>query len=1101
MTPGRAFSYLKLSVTLTLLLISTGTSLLFLNSNAFKDSETRLEDFRAAFIAKLNLSASILNRMESVYSPDMTDEWVLYTARKLGDTYQELHVGFYFFDKKGRQYWSCADLPFILLSENTLPNSGLLHVGSSYWYVTKKSNSKGVFGAAILLKHEYPDELGNEVFIPKDFEIGRKFDVLNSPSPEVYNLYESNGSYLFSIDTNGNSNYTYRPISPAAYAFLAISFVLFLLFLTFLAEVPQVESHYKFYLVFIAFLLFMLRYFGVVLSAFRNENLIMYYKAEGSPEAFFIPSLSGFFANTLIFLFFVHLICRPYYKEDKPGAGLTGVRHIITTAGFTFLTYLCFVLFVFSIRYITSHTSTFLDFSNLLKIHTADILMFVIFTSYLLSFIITGLTTSVLLSGSKYGWLFIPSTGILFLVLCILLPGIPAEFCLAVLVAAVVLAAMYFSYRFLRKYVVYNGIFVCLVLSVSFAYFMIDAQKERDTHIIRSYASSFAEELCEDSYSGEKQLRARSLELYNQLEAGKYIDNVSVAIYVNNKLKDYKGRFSFFNEFDSYGRSADKVGFQTYRDHVLYFQTDRQNRNWVLSIPKPGFSNYLQYSTAILVILLILFCSMFFERYYGVMNILREWGLLRIKIQLGLLFVFLLVSVYTIIVVISYIGSSEKELLHQAIQNNSDKIMLSMPPANQSIDWKDTSEVKQLETEVVKMSGILDQQLNIYNYKGELKIQAGGPVDRNRLLPPDILQMYSYGTPATGLIRSGDAIKDYSMYHKYGNDSGAYYLESRVIPGYHGLRFEENESLNNLVNRVTTGIALLLITLICIADRFLRPINSIYRDILQAQLNPEFTKMSYNISDELGMMADQYNRLLDYIDMNTKVLAQAERDTAWREMAKQVAHEIKNPLTPMKLNVQYLHKAWVDKLPNFDERLAKFKENMLDQIDTLSRIAAEFAHFAKLTTPMPEKIEIQTFIQRVIDFNKISDDDVNIEFYSKLEDNNSFVMADSDHLLRVLNNLIKNAVEAIPKNKLGRVEVSLYEKPAGLIIEVTDNGNGIPDKIREKIFDPNFTTKSSGTGLGLAICKSLVESMNGQITFLSKIGQGSSFFLTLPKIK
>jgi hypothetical protein len=336
MTSGRVFSYLKLSVTLTLLLVFAGTSLLFLNSDVLKDNQTRLEDFKSAFTTKLNLSGFILNRIESLYQSDMPDDRVLYTARKLGDTYSELHIAFYFLNKNGKKYWSSSELPSALLSQKSNRSNGIKQIGINYWYIFDVVSPKGIFGAAILLKREYPDKLGNEVFIPEDLEIGRQFDVLSSPCPGSYNLYDTKGKYLFSVDLNGNSNYTYRPVSALGYAILATAFLLFLLFLTFLAEIPFIEKYYTLYLLIVAVLLLLMRYFGIVLSAFRSENLIMYYKVQGSPEAFFIPSLSAFFANSLIFLFFIHLISRPFYRDNPLRSEFTGIRQKLA-AGFFIL--------------------------------------------------------------------------------------------------------------------------------------------------------------------------------------------------------------------------------------------------------------------------------------------------------------------------------------------------------------------------------------------------------------------------------------------------------------------------------------------------------------------------------------------------------------------------------------------------------------------------------------------------------------------------------------------------------------------------------------------------------------------------------------------
>jgi len=213
-------------------------------------------------------------------------------------------------------------------------------------------------------------------------------------------------------------------------------------------------------------------------------------------------------------------------------------------------------------------------------------------------------------------------------------------------------------------------------------------------------------------------------------------------------------------------------------------------------------------------------------------------------------------------------------------------------------------------------------------------------------------------------------------------------------------------------------------------------------------------------------------------------------------MARQIAHEIKNPLTPMKLSIQYLERAFNDHASDFDEKLKKVSATLIDQIDNLSNIASEFSNFAKMPIAKRKKIDVvEVLMQCVSLFDKANDLDFkvnknNIEKY--------WIYADPEQMNSVFNNLLKNAIQSIPSKRKGEIHVDVKEEDKNVVIVVTDNGQGIDEEIQEKLFSPNFTTKTSGMGLGLAIVKNIVVNSNGKIWFETKIDEGSSFFVEFP---
>jgi nitrogen fixation/metabolism regulation signal transduction histidine kinase len=232
------------------------------------------------------------------------------------------------------------------------------------------------------------------------------------------------------------------------------------------------------------------------------------------------------------------------------------------------------------------------------------------------------------------------------------------------------------------------------------------------------------------------------------------------------------------------------------------------------------------------------------------------------------------------------------------------------------------------------------------------------------------------------------------------------------------------------------------------------------------------------------------------LEESAQKLARSERESAWREMAKQVAHEIKNPLTPLKLGVQLLDKSWREKDPNFDKKFEKFSKSFIEQIESLSLIASEFSNFAKMPDTPFENVNLTRLIEKTIDLFDQSED---LEIvYTLNADKDVIVRGGKDHLLRIFNNLVKNAIEAIPEYRKGIIEIKLEASGKNALIEITDNGKGIPEKLQDSIFNHNFTTKSSGTGLGLAFVKQAIENMYGSIKFETEPNKGTTFYIVLP---
>ncbi|MDD2413312.1 MAG: ATP-binding protein, partial [Bacteroidales bacterium] len=317
--------------------------------------------------------------------------------------------------------------------------------------------------------------------------------------------------------------------------------------------------------------------------------------------------------------------------------------------------------------------------------------------------------------------------------------------------------------------------------------------------------------------------------------------------------------------------------------------------------------------------------------------------------------------------------------------------------------------------------------------------------------------------------------------------------------------FAKQEDLNSEISSFLIAFlsVYVLLTLIAIAitiffaQYITRPLSLMREKIRNIKLRGRNEKIFWKSKDEIGLLIEEYNRMVEELDRSAELLASSERDYAWREMAQQVAHEIKNPLTPMKLSIQYLQRAWDNKEPDWDERLKRFSQTLVEQIDALSNIATAFSDFAKMPKGDSGMEHLDDNIKSVISLFEETNTNIDFIFDESIE---YHINADKTQLIRVLNNLIKNATQAVRDVENGKIIVRLSEQENHFLLEVNDNGIGISDDLKHKIFSPNFTTKTGGMGLGLAMVKNIVDTMNSEIWFESTEGEGTSFFIRFQKL-
>jgi nitrogen fixation/metabolism regulation signal transduction histidine kinase len=339
----------------------------------------------------------------------------------------------------------------------------------------------------------------------------------------------------------------------------------------------------------------------------------------------------------------------------------------------------------------------------------------------------------------------------------------------------------------------------------------------------------------------------------------------------------------------------------------------------------------------------------------------------------------------------------------------------------------------------------------------------------------------------------------FSIYAPVRDDKGVMYAYLNIP--YFASQPELNQEISNfLVTIIILNAFIFLIAgliALFIANRITRSFSFISEKMQEVNLGKMNEQIVWNRDDEIGELVKEYNKMVAKLGESAIALAKSEREGAWREMARQVAHEIKNPLTPMKLSIQYLQKAINNNQPNVKELSSNVANTLVEQIDHLSKIAADFSQFANIGNTYIELFDLHDVIGSLKELYR---PDHNIEFKWKPVNEKVIVEADKTQMNRLFTNLFANAVEACNGNKICKIEVTEEQENGSILISIKDNGEGIAPEMQSRIFIPNFTTKSSGTGLGLAMCKSIVEQAKGKIWFETETEKGTVFHVELPVV-
>ncbi len=475
----------------------------------------------------------------------------------------------------------------------------------------------------------------------------------------------------------------------------------------------------------------------------------------------------------------------------------------------------------------------------------------------------------------------------------------------------------------------------------------------------------------------------------------------------------------------------------------------------------------------------------------------------RIRIFLAMILLILMASVLIATITIYQYKEQTDEYNRGRLERKEESV-------NAAINyWLNSGNTFPLETKnlsyifrdkIYEIANIEKSEINIYDLKGRLvKSSHSGFVksDAPVILSDTILQGISDN--ANHIFVNIKTINDKSYQSSY-----SYITDNKFKPfGILNLRYvqdneEQDKDLKEFLYRLGIVYVFMFVLAISLAyflsSYITRSLKAITEKISQTRLSKRNEKIILkNASSEIGTLVNAYNEMVDELEESAIKLAKGEREQAWREMAKQVAHEIKNPLTPMRLTVQSFQRKFDPSDPNIEVKINEFSKMLIQQIDTLSTIASAFSNFANMPAQNREEIDVVEVVKQALD---IFTEDY-ISFFPKQK--SIIAKLDKTQVNRIVTNLVKNSTQSLEDVEHKNLEVTVSEDDENVCIIIADNGKGISDEDGEHVFEPKFTTKTSGMGLGLAMVKNIIEAYNGSITFTSQLNTGTVFKVKLPK--
>ena len=590
-----------------------------------------------------------------------------------------------------------------------------------------------------------------------------------------------------------------------------------------------------------------------------------------------------------------------------------------------------------------------------------------------------------------------------------------------------------------------------------------------------------------------------ALLLDDDLHSGLRYPEYSWAIYKNKRLVKHFGKFTYsINPVELNAirevEGSDAFSWKGYHHHSTkgigsnLFFVSHPEPGWLLSIS--GYTLLF----AILGLFNIIIISLSGKYIY------KHWFSfsLRGKIQLIPVMVVLLSLLIVVFATVYFLNKQYEEKNADNLNERLQSVLMELENKFGSLNKISLQQRNLLNFYAGKFSNIFYTDINFYDPSGNL-LASSRPQMQEKGLLSGKMNPKAYSQVAIE--------KDFRFVNseKIGNmvylsAYAPFYNEEDILLGYLNLPyFSKQNELEAEISTVVVALLNIYILLIVfsvlitylISNRITHPLTLLQAKLSRVELGRKNVMLEWKDNDEIGGLIAQYNRMILELGESAQRLAESERESAWREMAKQVAHEIKNPLTPIKLQVQMLDRALNENPQQFEIRYKQFSRMLVEQIETLDNIATEFSRFGLMPKPQYERIDLLKVLEDAVQlFRNSSQAEISLTAETGIS---TIVNGDKEQLLRVFNNLLKNSIQAIPETRKGWIRITLNEVNGKLKLLIRDNGIGIGEAEKRMIFVPNFTTKSGGMGLGLPMVKTILETMGARISFESEVGEGTVF--------
>jgi signal transduction histidine kinase len=470
------------------------------------------------------------------------------------------------------------------------------------------------------------------------------------------------------------------------------------------------------------------------------------------------------------------------------------------------------------------------------------------------------------------------------------------------------------------------------------------------------------------------------------------------------------------------------------------------------------------------------------------------------KIQLYLNGAFFLPLVVVCALTLSVMSSTYRNDLNKAFLDNAEKIAQQLLPTLERKENQNT-----LNTQLQQIASIAALDINLYSNLGKLNQSSQNTLFAKKLISPyispeAIASLFEARQNAILVPEQIGGVNFKVAYVALRSKNEGRLLGLLAVPF-----IESNAELDHQVSDVV-GTMIILFTCILVlfiglsysvSRQLVVPLRLLTRRLKRTNL-AKYSPLEWNSTDEIGLLVKEYNNMLKKLQVSTEALSKSEKESAWREMAKQVAHEIKNPLTPMKLTLQYLEQARAQNNPNQERITEKAIQTLLAQIENLSDIATSFAAFAQMPLPKQEPFNLVLTVKNTVNLYR-SNNEINLTTHYAFPE--LWVTGDEKLISRIITNLILNAIQSVPESRVPEIVIHLGSDAKNAHFAISDNGSGIESSIADKIFVPNFSTKNGGTGIGLAVAKRGIEQLKGKIWFETKAGIGTTFYFELPLLE